>query len=290
MDRLVGIWREARAVERAAYAVGAVLFAWGLVNVLVLLVTGGSWEGPLSLRKAATFGLSFGLTLVAVAWATSFARIGPRRLLLGLFGGASVGEVVLVSVQAWRGVPSHFNFETPVDTAISMTLAAGGGVLILTAVAFTATAVAGTRTTSPTMRVAVRFGLVTLLAALGTGAAMIARGVVSARTGDPQIAYTTAGALKPLHAVAMHGILVLPALAWLLDSTSWSPRRRMALVWAGVGAYTALTVIVGVESLTGVSPLAPPVVVGIASGLALAVLTVVGVVALYGVRAKPAAL
>ncbi|RLK61718.1 hypothetical protein CLV68_2259 [Actinokineospora cianjurensis] len=277
---LMGIWRDARPVERLSYALGAALFTGGLVHVVVLLVTGWTWMGPLSLRKAATFGLSFGLTLVTVAWATSFVAMRARRLLLGLFAGASTGEVVLVSMQAWRGVPSHFNFETGFDTAVSMTLAAGGGVLILTTIAFTVAAVAGTRQSAPGMRVAIRFGLIALLVALATGAAMIARGVIASRSGDPQLAYTTAGALKPLHAVAMHAILVVPVVAWLLDRSAVRADLGLKLVWSTVVAYAALIALVAVESIAGVSPLAPPVAAAIASVVAVVVLATVGMFAL----------
>ena len=63
------IWDDGRRIEKVAYVVAGVLFVSGLVHVVVLLVTGRTWIGPLSLRKAATFGLSFGLTLASVAWA-----------------------------------------------------------------------------------------------------------------------------------------------------------------------------------------------------------------------------
>ena len=85
----------------------------------------------MSLRKAATFGLSFGLTLPSVAWATSYLRLPARGLVLGVFIATCVVETVLISMQAWRGVPSHFNFATPFDTAVSTTLALGGGVIVL---------------------------------------------------------------------------------------------------------------------------------------------------------------
>src|SRR5690349_14852963 len=95
------VWSDGRRAERVAYVVGAALFTSGLVHVAVLLASGGSWEGPLSLRKAATFGLSFGLTLASVAWATSFLsmRTLARVALLGAFTVASVVETVLVSLQ-----------------------------------------------------------------------------------------------------------------------------------------------------------------------------------------------
>ncbi|KZB83790.1 hypothetical protein [Amycolatopsis regifaucium] len=274
--------KELRPIERVAYATGAFLFLSGIVHAVVLIASDGSWTGPLSMRKAVTFGLSFGLTLATVAWATSYVAVRPRVRdpLLGVFTVASVLETALVSMQAWRGVPSHFNFETGFDNAVSTTLAAGGGVLILTAVSFTAAAMHGEGETTASMRLAVRAGLVALLVALGAGAAMIASGVVEARGGNPQAAYTTAGALKPLHAVAMHAILILPGLAWLLRFADWTERRRVRWVWTAIGAYAVLTAVVGVESVTGVSPLAASAVEMVTSGVALGVLGLTGAAAL----------
>ncbi|OXM67687.1 hypothetical protein [Amycolatopsis vastitatis] len=286
MNALTRIWHDGRRAERIAYAVGAALFLSGTVHAIVLIATGGSWLGPLSMRKAVTFGLSFGLTLASVAWATSFLtiRLRWRNALLGAFTAASVVEVVLVSTQVWRGVPSHFNFETPFDNAVSMTLAAGGGVIILTVVGFTAAALVEPGPDAPSLRLAIRAGLVVLLIALATGAVMIGRGVVAARGGDPQLAYTTAGALKPLHAVAMHAILVLPAVAWLLQFTRWPEAHRMRVVKTAVVSDAVLTAVIGVESFTGVSPLAAPLPVIALSVLATAVLAGSGLYALSGIE------
>lgn len=52
--------REVKTVERAAYLVGALLILSGLTHLAILLISGGSREGPLSLRKPTTFGPSFG--------------------------------------------------------------------------------------------------------------------------------------------------------------------------------------------------------------------------------------
>lgn len=286
MNALTRIRHDGRRAERVAYAVGAALFVSGVAHAIVLLATGGSWLGPLSMRKAVTFGLSFGLTLASVAWATSFLTVRPklRSILIGAFTAASVAEVVLVSMQAWRGMPSHFDFETPFDTAVSMTLAAGGGVIILTIIGFTAAALVEPGPEAASMRLAVRAGLVVLLVALATGAVMIGRGVVLARGGDPQGAYTTAGALKPLHAVAMHAILVLPALAWVLRFTRWPEAHRLRVVVVAVVADAVLTAVIGVESFTGVGPLAAPLPVLGLSVLAAAGLAGTGLYALTGVE------
>ena len=279
------IWVDGRRVERVAYVVGLVLFVSGLVHVGILLVTGGTWIGPVSLRKAATFGLSFGLTLPSVAWATSYLRLPARGLVLGVFIATCVVETVLISMQAWRGVPSHFNFATPFDTAVSTTLALGGGVIVLVGVVCTLAAFAGAGGLAPSMALAVRTGLVVLLVAFATGAVMVARGVVEARGGQAQLAYDTAGSLKPLHAVAMHVVLVLPALAWLLAHTSWAEARRLRLVWVAVVADAVLTAVVGYEAFAGIPPLTPPLMLGALSAAALIVLATTGATALRAVLA-----
>ena len=66
---------------------------------------------------------------------------------------------------------------------------------------------------------------------------MLARGQVLAAGGGPDAAFAFAAALKPAHGVALHGILVLPALAWLLSRGEWPESRRLAVVrGAGVGS------------------------------------------------------
>ena len=228
-----------RAVERAAYAVGGILLASGLIHVAVLIIGGGSRQGPLSLRKAATFGLSFGLTLINVTFIASFVTLKDRsrNLLIGVFATACVVETFLVSMQAWRGVPSHFNMETPFDAAVAETLAIGGFTLVVVIVALTAAALRDRAALPRGLRLSIHAGLVALVGAQVVGGLMIATGVRLVFAGDPQAAYATGGWLKPVHGVLMHGILVLPLLAWLTSASRWSEATQLRVVRAGVVVY-----------------------------------------------------
>ena len=239
-----------RPVERVAYVVAAALLVSGLVHLGVLLATGGTWLGPVSMRKPTTFGLSFGLTLATVVWVTSPLTMGPRTrtVLLGVFSAVSVGETALITMQAWRGVPSHVNFGTPFDTAVSTALAAGGGVIIVTVLAFAAAALRGAGGLAPSMRLAVRSGFALMVVGLAVGAVMIATGVGEARAGDPLLAYSMLGTLKPVHGVALHAVLVLPALAWLLGALDVPERRRVRVVRAAVVAYVLVVALTAVLS------------------------------------------
>jgi hypothetical protein len=236
------MFANARPIERACCLVGALLLVSGLVHLAVLIGSGGTWSGPLSWRKPATFGLSFGLTLISLAWVASFLPLGDRgrRLLLGALLAASVVEVGLITVQAWRHVPSHFNMETATDTAIARVLAAGGGVLILVIVALTVVSWRPAPEVAPSMRLALRAGLLTLNLALMIGAVMIAIGVLDVISGDQQAAYAVGARFKPAHAVPMHGVLALPLLAWLLARTALPERTRTRIVALAVAGYAAV--------------------------------------------------
>jgi hypothetical protein len=89
-------------------------------------------------------------------------------------------------------------------------------------------------------------------------------------------------AASPLHAVAMHAILAVPALAWLLGFAGWSER----LVWLAIAAYTVLTAVVPIESFSGTSPLAAPPIATTTSVIALAVLAAAGAATLYGLLGR----
>ncbi|WP_329363608.1 hypothetical protein [Streptomyces sp. NBC_01483] len=243
-----GTWRGVRPAERLCHATGAVLVLSGLAHLVVFAVDGGPWDGPVSWRKPVTFGLSFGLTLITLTWVTSYLRIAtPRRsALLVVFAADCVVEVGGITLQAWRRVPSHLNMETGFDTVVSMTLAVGGGVLVVLLTVF-AVASFRNRPAGPLgMPLALRSGFAILLVSLASGAAMIARGVVLTRTGHQEAAYHSTAPLKPLHGVSLHAVLVLPALAWLLSRTPWSDRTRHRVMYAAVGCYAAAVLGAGV--------------------------------------------
>ena len=205
------------------------------------------------MRKAVTFGFSFGGTLVTIVWVTSWLRLGDRtrRALLGAFIVACVLETLLVSLQAWRGVPSHFNIETTFDGLVARALAAGGVALIAIIVSLTFASLRAQAAIPKSLRIAIRIGFVMLCSSLAVGALMIAKGMALVFAGHPQDAYATGGWLKPTHAVTMHAILVLPALARLLSFADWPERRRLRVVLAAAGVYVMLVAIVAAANLAG---------------------------------------
>ena len=88
---------------------------------------------------------------------------------------------------------------------------------------------------------------------MAVGAIMIARGMAIVAGGAAETAYATGGLLKPVHAVTMHGILVLPALAWLLaGSITWSEDRRVRVMRRAIVAYVLLIAVVVIATVAGI--------------------------------------
>jgi hypothetical protein len=240
-----------KALERAAYWTGGLLILSGVIHLAMLLTSGGTWEGPLSLRKPATFGLSFGLTLINVTLIASFVPLEnrSRALLLGLFTAACVLETFLVSLQTWRGVPSHFNLETPFDAAIAQTLALGGFTLVAIIIVLTIAVFHHDWALPPPVGLAIRAGFVALVGAQVAGGVMIATGMRLVFGGDPHGAYAMGGWLKPVHGVLMHGVLVLPLLAWLMTRSNWDERSQMRGVHTAIAVYALVVTVILMTAL-----------------------------------------
>jgi len=161
-------------------------------------------------------------------------------MLLGLLAAASALETLLVSLQAWRGVPSHFNVETPFDATVTQALAVGGFTIVGIIVVLTVAAFRDDARLRPPVRLAIRAGLLSLVAAQIAGGVMIATGMQLVFGGELQRAYGTGGWLKPVHGALMHGVLALPLLAWLLSTTDWEERTQTRGVSIGIAVYALI--------------------------------------------------
>jgi hypothetical protein len=288
---LLGYWREARPYQRLGYLVGGALVVVGLAHLVAWLVVGGAWAGPVSFRKPTTFGISFGLTTITMAWVAGQLRISDRTgwLLLGTLAVADTSEVVWVSLQRWRGVAAHFNDQTTLDNLLFVIM--GGAavavaatvILVMTVLAFTA------MRASPSMALAIRAGLLILLAAQVVGGWMIQHGLGLAEEGatDGLTTFGAAGVMKVPHAVTIHGIQVLPALAWLLSFAAMPEQRRVGLVRVAVLGYVALVVVSVLQTATGVAPFDVGVVAAVLYLLGVALLGLALVAALLALR-RPA--
>ena len=243
----VGRFTPVASFQRFAYGCGALLLLSGAFHGVVFLVDGGSWEGPVSWRKPIVFGLSFGISVLTLAWIVGLLRVRRATgwIVLGILSIASVGEVFLISMQKWRGVASHFN-ETTAFNGMVFSMMGMLVALIALVTVFIAIRSFGSMDAPPSLRWAVRSGLVLMLVSQAVGVQMI---VEAGNT------FGSEGALKVPHAFTLHVIQVLPTLALLLLVADFTERRRLEIVGLGAVGYGALIASTMLVTYGGRSPL-----------------------------------
>lgn len=239
-SRAAAWWTDRRAGPLVA--LGLVMVASGLAHLPVWAAVGGPWEGPITWRKPILFGISGGLTSISLGWVWSLLplRRGDAWLAAATAGALFV-EVFLIDLQRWRGVASHFNRGTPLDSALFDAMGALIVAVTIVIADLTRRLLARRPAVTADMLLATRTGMVLLLVSclLGIwvgmhGETRLAAGLDPARLG-------TAGVPKFPHGVVIHAVQWLPALAWALRRAGIADRTRTCLVMlASVGSALLL--------------------------------------------------
>ena len=257
--------------------------------------------------KPAKFALSTMIAAWSFAFCIASTRIWPRvtrALDTALTLGLAI-EIALIDMQAARGTTSHFNVGTPLDAAVWAVMGLSIlciwlAMLLLTVVLFRQPYA------SPAWGWSLRLGMVLALVGTGSGGLMtvpnsqqlaqahvtgrlptVGAHTVGAPDGGPGLPVTgwsaDHGDLRVAHFVGMHGLQVLPLLAW------WIGRRRFAgddrtqrnLIFAVAASYLALFGLILWQAFRGQS-IAQPDSLSWASFTAWVVLTTVALVVIRG--------
>jgi len=227
-------------------AIGILLVGSGVAHLVVWAVLGGPWEGPVSWRKPILFGVSGGLTSLSLGWAWSKLpwRWGDAWLASSVAWALFV-EVALIDLQAWRGVASHFNRSTPLDSWLYDTM----GVLILwvtlVAIDLTVRYLRQPVALPADMLLAARSGLVLLVISCLLGIWVSVHGDLRVAAGLEPERYGVAGVPKFPHGAVIHAIQWLPMVAWAARRAGFAERWRVRLV----ASATAGTSLIGVFAL-----------------------------------------
>jgi hypothetical protein len=242
--------RDPRA--RQLVLVGLVLVASGLAHAVVWALLGGPWEGPVTWRKPILFGVSGGLTSLSCGWV--WANLPQRRGDAGLAAATAWAlfvEVLLIDLQRWRGVASHFNRDTPLDSVLYDAM----GVLILfvTAVIVDLTVRLCRSPTgmAPDMLLAARAGMLLLAISCGLGIWVSVNGDLRLAQGLEPERYGAAGVPKFPHGVVIHAIQWLPAIAWAAHRAGFPPATRRRLVALATVVSALLLVYALTQTLAG---------------------------------------
>lgn len=209
---------------------GTFLVLLGFFHSAIWLVQGGEWEGPLSIRKPILFGFSAGVTTWSIAWVV---RRLPKwridRWINGVFSLSLIAEVLLIIMQYWRGVGSHFNRATPFDAAVFSAMGLLIQIITICLVIWTLRGF-GRLPCARDERIALRVGMPLILISCLIGAFMISYGQERIAIGQPPEIYGAQGVLKFLHGVPLHSIQWLIVGCWLGKVFALPERDRVVVV------------------------------------------------------------
>ncbi|WP_328945542.1 hypothetical protein OG259_32875 [Streptomyces sp. NBC_00250] len=257
--------------------------ALALVSAVGILVDDRVLVGVPIWTKPFKFSVSFVAYALSLAWMLSLL---PRGRRVGWWAGtvvvvASVGEMVLITLQVIRGRQSHFNQATPFDNAVFQVMGATVAVLWLGALVI-AVLLLRTKILDRAMAWAVRLSSLIALAGAAVGFLMvqptpeqlavddspvIGAHAVGVPDGGPSMGLTgwasNGGDLRIPHFFGMHALQLLPLLLLVLGALAprfarlADERVRLRLTLTASAAYTATFVLLTWQALRGQALFAP---------------------------------
>ena len=212
---------------RVSLAIGGALIASGIYHLVLLWMTSADWSGPVSLRKPGLFGVSAGMTVWSIAWVLT--QLVPRRndpLFATLLSVGLLLEVGFITMQQWRGVPSHFNRTTPFDATIE-SIMLGLILLVTVGIAWLCFRSRQLLPMPESRAISLRAGLWLLLFSCGLGFLITIAGQINIAAGLSPESWGKAGVLKYPHGAALHAIQALPLLSLFLQEWRISYAARL---------------------------------------------------------------
>jgi hypothetical protein len=286
--------------------VGVLMLVDLAISIVGLIADPTVITGAPAWLKPTKFAISTGIYSFTLAWLLTYVSVWPRlmRWMARTVAFVIVFEIVLIDIQAARGIPSHFNNTTPLNAILFGVMGIAIGLLLLCS-AVIAAALFRQVFTDRAWGWALRIGMSITVVGASLGGMMLrptsaqlenARSrhqmptvgahTVGAPDGDsglPLTAWSTRhGDLRVPHFFGMHAVQMIPFLAWLLACVrpALSVSKRVLLIQIASAGYVALTAILLWQALRGQSIIEPDqaTLVALAACAALTILAATAVV------------
>lgn len=254
-------WANLPPYQKIAYVCGFLVMLTGLAHLVAFpFIDEAQWSGPAGFRKTIVFGLSAGLTLVSMGWLLRFFDPKPRlhTIMMSAMSLALVIEIVIIDLQRFRGVPSHFNMSTPFDSILWTAM--GLSILVFATVSTLQAILSfGRMNATPSMALAIRTSMILFFLSQLSGQLIVKNGMSLVLDGNiflmENVAISTtygeAGNLKLPHAIALHAIQALPLLGLILLRTRLSEASKTFWVALCFSGFLGISLLAQIQAYKG---------------------------------------
>jgi len=242
-SRFYGIISELRARNPLMFDVGVAHIILLLIMMVIAPFDGRQVMGINPWIKPMKFAASIAIYLLAMGWLLDelpLREMVKRRVNWAIVGTLII-EIVLITMQAARGVTSHFNDTTSFDATVFAVMGASITFNILVA-AYVGLLFWKTEAEIPAPYLwGIRIGLTIFVLASLEGFVMVSHsahsvGLPDGGPGLPIVNWSTKGGdLRVAHFFGIHALQLLPLVGYLLSTRRAESLTRNAARWVQVG-------------------------------------------------------
>jgi hypothetical protein len=251
MNQLKNIVQTIKSQSAVTYYHTLFALGLGLIATGGLILDDRTLMGVNVWLKPWKFCVSTAIFVASVGYFTHYYKYSQRKksIINHITAWTLSIELLIIVAQGARGVKSHYNMSTPLDGVLFGAMGILVGINVLTMVLFFIDSLRNTANANRIMHIALILGWTSILVGSYVGGQMIAQmshtvGLADGGSGIPMVNWSSlAGDLRVAHFFGIHGLQVLPIVAYLAVQ-KWGESIQAATV-TGLVSLTYLGLIAG---------------------------------------------
>ncbi|WP_378187854.1 hypothetical protein ACE939_05565 [Aquimarina sp. W85] len=219
------------------YWIAIIHFILASMCIVGILIDDRTLAGVSNWIKPLKFSISIALYILTVGYLSTLYPFSRRKknCINNLVSWTLLLEMGIIVFQATRGVQSHYNVSTTLDSLLFAGMGILTGINVLIMLVFIVETIRLKLKTTKSIQVAILMGWIIVVAGSWIGGQMISQmshsvGILDGGAGLPLVNWSTvAGDLRVAHFFGLHGIQIIPLFA-LLIAKKWKITHRSQLI------------------------------------------------------------
>ena len=239
MKALIGILKTVKEESPILYTIVWILFSGAVLCIPAMLIDDREVMGINVWIKPFKFFISTAIYTLTVGYIITFYPFSnlKKHIIRNLVSWTMLFELVIITIQAVRGVQSHFNTSSDLDGSLFGTMGGLIGINVVVMVFMAIETIRCKLKVSKPMQYALFLGWLIIIFGSWVGGQMIAQmahniGVEDGGEGLPLLNWSTVGGdLRVAHFFGLHSIQIIPLFALVVErKLKLSTKAQIAVI------------------------------------------------------------